>query len=175
MSLVADVDTQSTEVVWVGASHPDEGAPRIVSYTPVKEDRFGFGLWTVGRMGQDPFGDAVREPLDPMLAAHELARLGDFKPPRTEDPSGVWTSATGRMRDYLILKEKAAAWRADPQVQEAMAASIVDRLRIPMPAPAEPVADLMTEELDVAVTARRGFHYERPDQLAFDDLPGVRG
>ncbi|MBC6466915.1 hypothetical protein [Actinomadura alba] len=92
-----------------------------------------------------------------------------------EDPSGMWTSAAGCMRNYLILKEKAAAWRVHHQVQEAMAASRVDQLRIPTLAPAESVTDLMAEELDVAVTARRGFPYERLDQLALDHLPGARG
>ena len=40
----------------------------------------------------------------------------DFKPPRTEDLDGVWASAAGCMRNYLILKERAAAFRADPEV-----------------------------------------------------------
>ncbi len=35
------------------------------AYTPTREDRFTFGLWTVGNTGRDPFGDSVREPLDP--------------------------------------------------------------------------------------------------------------
>jgi xylose isomerase len=31
---------------------------------PSPEDRFSFGLWTVGWQGVDVFGGAVREPLD---------------------------------------------------------------------------------------------------------------
>ena len=40
----------------------------------------------------------------------------DFKPPRTEDDEGVWASAAACMRNYLILREKARAFRADPEV-----------------------------------------------------------
>ena len=52
----------------------------------------------------------------------------DFKPPRTEDVSGVWASAAGCMRTYLLLKERAEAFRADPEVAEALAASRVREL-----------------------------------------------
>jgi xylose isomerase len=98
----------------------------------------------------------------------------DFKPPRTEDESGVWESARGCMRNYLILKEKAAAYRADPEVQEALAAARVDQLAVPTLAEGETLEDLRNEELDVEAAARRGFHFERLDQLAMDHLFGVR-
>src|SRR5699024_7446351 len=52
----------------------------------------------------------------------------DFKPPRTEDSDGVWASAAGCMRNYLILREKAEAFRADPQVRAALEASRVGEL-----------------------------------------------
>src|SRR4051794_40861518 len=52
----------------------------------------------------------------------------DFKPPRTEDIDGVWESAAGCMRNYLILREKSRAFRADPEVQEAMRLARVDDL-----------------------------------------------
>ena len=45
----------------------------------------------------------------------------DYKPSRTEDIDGVWVSAAANMRTYLLLKERAAAFRADPEVQEALA------------------------------------------------------
>ena len=47
----------------------------------------------------------------------------DYKPLRTEDIDGVWASAAANMRTYLLLKERAAAFRADPEVQEALAAA----------------------------------------------------
>src|SRR5690348_7344001 len=45
---------------------------------PRKHDRFSFGLWTIGWLGRDPFGDAVRSPLDPVEAVHKLAELGAY-------------------------------------------------------------------------------------------------
>jgi xylose isomerase len=46
------------------------------AYTPRKEDRFTFGLWTVGNPGRDPFGEAVRPPLSPAEIVKNLARIG---------------------------------------------------------------------------------------------------
>lgn len=43
----------------------------------------------------------------------------DFKPPRTEDMDGVWESAAGCMRNYLILRDRVRAFRADPEVVAA--------------------------------------------------------
>ena len=43
---------------------------------PVPEDRFSFGLWTVGWQGVDVFGGPVREPMDPVYAVEQLAALG---------------------------------------------------------------------------------------------------
>ena len=47
-------------------------------YTPTPQDRFTFGLWTVGNPGRDPFGHDVRPPLDPVDAVHRLADLGAY-------------------------------------------------------------------------------------------------
>src|SRR3989441_4030861 len=51
-------------------------ATRLMSdaYTPRPEDKFSFGLWTVGNRGRDPFGDVVRDALAPAAA---VAMLGD--------------------------------------------------------------------------------------------------
>jgi xylose isomerase len=46
--------------------------------TPVPDDHFTFGLWTVGNTGRDPFGHEVRPPLDPVDAVHRLAELGAY-------------------------------------------------------------------------------------------------
>ncbi|WP_155368624.1 xylose isomerase [Catellatospora vulcania] len=43
---------------------------------PTPADKFAFGLWTVGWPGRDPFGDATREPIDPVESVHRLAELG---------------------------------------------------------------------------------------------------
>ncbi|CAN5848337.1 xylose isomerase [soil metagenome] len=44
--------------------------------TNPRETSFTFGLWTVGNPGRDPFGEAVRPPLDPVETVHRLAELG---------------------------------------------------------------------------------------------------
>ena len=45
-------------------------------YTPRKEDKFSFGLWTVGNRGRDPFGDFVRPELNPVRSVQKLSELG---------------------------------------------------------------------------------------------------
>lgn len=47
-------------------------------FIPVKEDRFTFGLWTVGNPGRDPFGLPVREGFSPVEAVHLLSELGAY-------------------------------------------------------------------------------------------------
>src|SRR2546426_809982 len=46
------------------------------SYNPTKDDKFSFGLWTIGWQGVDVFGTAVRPPMDPVHAVEKLAELG---------------------------------------------------------------------------------------------------
>ncbi|MER3473736.1 MAG: xylose isomerase [Armatimonadota bacterium] len=48
------------------------------AYTPRKEHKFTFGLWTVGNRGRDPFGDVVREPVTPIRAVQKLSELGAY-------------------------------------------------------------------------------------------------
>ena len=45
-------------------------------YPPRPEDKFSFGLWTVGWQGVDVFGPASRPLLDPVEATYRLAELG---------------------------------------------------------------------------------------------------
>ena len=47
-------------------------------YTPRPEDKFTFGLWTVGNRGRDPFGDAVRPTLTPVEAVRMLGEIGAY-------------------------------------------------------------------------------------------------
>jgi len=98
----------------------------------------------------------------------------DFKPPRTEDMDGAWASAAGCMRNYLILRDKVAAFRADPEVQEALRAARVDQLAVPTVADGEKVADLRAEAFDPDEAALRGMAFEHLDQLALEHLYGVR-
>lgn len=47
-------------------------------YAPKKEDKFTFGLWTVGNRGRDPFGDFVRPELSPIRSVQKLSELGAY-------------------------------------------------------------------------------------------------
>jgi xylose isomerase len=107
-------------------------------------------------------------------AGYTGPRHFDFKPPRIEDIQGVWASAAGCMRNYLILRAKAKAYRADPDVQAALAAARVPELSRPTLAPGETLADLANDRFDVSAAAERGCQVERLDQLALDHLFGVR-
>jgi xylose isomerase len=48
------------------------------AYAPKPEDKFTFGLWTVGNVGRDPFGEPVRAPLPPVEIVHLLAEVGAY-------------------------------------------------------------------------------------------------
>jgi xylose isomerase len=88
--------------------------------------------------------------------------------------AGVWETAAACMRNYLILRERAAAFRADPEVRQAMADARVDELARPTLDPGESLADVRAETPDVEVLAARGMAFERLDQLAMEHLLGVR-
>ncbi len=45
-------------------------------YAPSPQDRFAFGLWTIGHPGRDPFGDATRPPIAPADFLRGLADIG---------------------------------------------------------------------------------------------------
>ncbi len=47
-------------------------------YIPKPEHKFSFGLWTVGSLGRDPFGDAVRKPLSPADLVYLLSEVGTY-------------------------------------------------------------------------------------------------
>lgn len=98
----------------------------------------------------------------------------DYKPPRTEDMDGVWESARACMRNYLILRDKVRAFRADPEVQQALLDARLDQLAVPSLAAGETVADLRAESFDPDAAALRGMAFERLDQLALEHLYGVR-
>src|SRR5437764_11401995 len=45
---------------------------------PTREDKFSFGLWTVGWQARDLFGEATRPVLAAVEAVHKLAELGAY-------------------------------------------------------------------------------------------------
>ena len=97
----------------------------------------------------------------------------DYKPARTEDDKGVWVSASSNMRTYLILKERAAAFRKDPRVIAAMKESNIPGLAEPTLASGETWKDLVKDSFDVDAAGKRGYGYEVIDQLALEHLMGV--
>ena len=96
----------------------------------------------------------------------------DYKPSRTEDEKGVWASASGNMTTYLMLKERALAFRADPRVIAAMKESRIDQLAIPALNVGETWRDLEDPAFDVEAAAKRGMGYDHLDQLAVEHLMG---
>jgi xylose isomerase len=98
----------------------------------------------------------------------------DIKPPRTEDMDGVWESAAGCMRNYLILRDRTRAFRADPEVIAAKSAAGLDELARATLAPNETLSTLRAETFDPEVAAARGCGFEKLDQLALEYLYGVR-
>ena len=105
---------------------------------------------------------------------YEGPRHFDFKPPRTEDMEGVWESAAACMRNYLVLRNRTQAFRADPEVQAARVAARLDQLAQTTLAPGETLGSIRSQTLDVEATAARGMAFERLDQLALDYLYGLR-
>ncbi|MFA4896155.1 MULTISPECIES: xylose isomerase [Microbacterium] len=114
------------------------------------------------------------------VPAYDGPRHFDYKPSRTEDETGVWDSAAANMRTYLLLKERAAAFRADPEVQEALAASKVAELAQPTLNPGESYNDFLAdrsafEDFDAdAYLGGKGFGFVRLQQLATEHLLGAR-
>jgi xylose isomerase len=111
--------------------------------------------------------------------AYDGPRHFDYKPLRTEDDDGVWASAEANMRTYLMLKQRAAAFRTDPDVAEAIEASRIGELAVPTLTDGESYADLLAdrsafEDFDPDATARRGSGYVRLHQLAVEHLLGAR-
>ncbi|TFC86202.1 xylose isomerase [Cryobacterium sp. TMT1-21] len=112
--------------------------------------------------------------------AYDGPRHFDYKPSRTEDITGVWDSASANIQTYLLLKERARAFRADPEVQQMLAASLVPELALPTLAAGESYDDLIAdrasyEDFDTdAYFGGKGFGFVRLQQLALEHLLGAR-
>ena len=76
-------------------------------YAPRKEDKFSFGLWTVGNRGRDPFGEFVRPPLDPVYIVKKLSELGAWGV-NLHDNDLVPFEATPAERDRIVHEFKQA-------------------------------------------------------------------
>ena len=86
-------------------------------YQPRLEDRFTFGLWTVGNRGRDPFGEAVRPALSPVRIVEKLAALGAY---------GV------NLHDNDLIPIGAAPARRDRMVREFKQALDDHNMKVPM-------------------------------------------
>jgi xylose isomerase len=95
---------------------------------------------------------------------------------RTEDYEGVKEFARGSMRTYLVLKEKAEAWNADPEIKAILAE--INEADTEAPGvgafSVEGAAGLLGFDFDRRALAAKRLPYERLDQITTDILLGVR-
>ncbi len=87
------------------------------AYAPRPEHHFTFGLWTVGNVGRDPFGDPVRHPIPPVRIVEKLGELGAY---------GV------NLHDTDLVPRDAAASERDRIVKEFRKALAANGLKVPM-------------------------------------------
>jgi xylose isomerase len=106
--------------------------------------------------------------------AYDGPRHFDAHAYRTEDYEGVKDFARGCMRTYLILKEKAARWNSDPEIQAILAEIAGTNSETIGSYKKENAAALLARNFDRAALSARGLQYERLDQLTMDILLGVR-
>jgi xylose isomerase len=78
-----------------------------MAYEPKREDKFTFGLWTVGNIGRDPFGLPTRAPLSPVDLVHLLADAGAWGV-NFHDNDLVPIDATPAERDRIVADFKKA-------------------------------------------------------------------
>ena len=96
---------------------------------------------------------------------------------RTEDYEGVKDFARGCMRTYLILKDKAACWNDDKEIQALVAEINTDDGSMNQyfgKYSSQKADDLKAQSFDRSMIAGRGLKYERLDQLTVEVLLGVR-
>jgi xylose isomerase len=76
-------------------------------YTPHRDHKFTFGLWTVGNPGRDPFGEPVRPPLGPVEIVQLLAEVGAMGV-NLHDNDLVPADATAAARDAIVRQFRRA-------------------------------------------------------------------
>jgi xylose isomerase len=77
------------------------------AYTPRPEHRFTFGLWTVGNVGRDPFGEPTRPALSPVRIVQKLGELGAYGV-NLHDEDLVPRDASAAERDRIVREFRAA-------------------------------------------------------------------
>lgn len=77
------------------------------AFAPTKDDKFSFGLWTVGNTGRDPFGLEVRAVQKPTRIVEKLAECGAWGV-NLHDDDLVPFGASAKERDRIVSGFKAA-------------------------------------------------------------------
>ena len=111
--------------------------------------------------------------------AYEGPRHFDYKPLRTEDMEGVWESARANMELYLMLRDRSRAFRADPEVQEALEAARVGELSQPTLNDGETYEQLLEdstafEAFNLDTPRTQGYGFAHLQRLAVQHLLGAR-
>jgi xylose isomerase len=76
-------------------------------YTPKPENKFTFGLWTVGNIGRDPFGGPVRDAKSPADLVRLLGEVGAYGV-NFHDNDLIPIDATPAVRDQILKDFKKA-------------------------------------------------------------------
>ncbi|HLK61346.1 MAG TPA: xylose isomerase [Chthonomonadaceae bacterium] len=96
---------------------------------------------------------------------------------RTEDEAGVWEFAKGCMRTYLILKEKGRQWNADAEIQGILTTNSADPDNVAALLTSyspENAAKISALHVDRIAYGKKGYNYEKLDQLTTELLLGLR-
>ncbi|MGD8456610.1 MAG: xylose isomerase [Anaerolineales bacterium] len=108
---------------------------------------------------------------------YEGSRHFDAHAYRTEDYEGVKDFARGCMRTYLILKDKAAQFNKDKDIQAILAEIDADdgsMAKYTGKYSSKKADELKAHSFDRQAISKRGLQYERLDQLVVELLLGAR-
>lgn len=85
-----------------------DAANQTGTYIPTPADRFTFGLWTVGNVGRDPFGEPVRPARSPVELVRLLGEVGGVYGVNLHDNDLVPIDATAAERERMVREFKQA-------------------------------------------------------------------
>jgi xylose isomerase len=77
------------------------------NYQPKPEHKFTFGLWTVGNVGRDPFGEPTRAAVNPADSVRKLGELGAYGV-NLHDNDLIPFDATSSERESILKEFKQA-------------------------------------------------------------------
>jgi hypothetical protein len=120
---------------------------------PTKQDKFSFGLWTIGWQARDTFGDATRPPLDPVVSVSHLGELGAWGVTFHDDDLIPFGSDENERERLIKRFRKAAAGESAAQLRSDVSAY---------------------ENYDVELAATKGYDMVHLDQLAIEHILGAR-